>query len=64
MTKEDVIWVASKVFEKGWDYETLKYSDDLHFGSEYADVVWEYAEEMRSIGRIAFYEKYTGFRFY
>jgi len=64
MTKEEIIYVATKAFEKGWDFETMKYSDDMYVGSEYSDRVWEFVEEMQDIGRTAFYEKYLGCKFY
>ncbi len=30
MEKNELIYLATKVFNKGWDYEKLKYSDDMY----------------------------------
>jgi len=64
MEKKDLIWLASKAFDKKWDYETLKYADDLYGKESLVDDVWEYVEELESIGTIAFYEKYKEFKLY
>jgi hypothetical protein len=58
MDKKEMIWLASKCFEKGWDFETLKYGDDLYGREGHADNVWKYVVEMKDIGRKAFGEKY------
>lgn len=66
MQKSDMIWLASKAVAKKWDFETLKYSDDL-YTKDYlsiADEVWEYVEECEKIGTTAFYEKYKEFKLY
>lgn len=64
MEKKDMVWLASKAFDKGWDYEQLKYGDDL-YGKEYlVEDVWEYVEELQEYGRKAFYEKYKEFKLY
>ena len=63
MTKEQKIWIASKFAEKGYGYETLFYSDNL-LGLEVmercvvAEEIWEYMEEYKEYGSIAFKEKY------
>jgi len=59
-----MIWLASKAFDKGWDFETLKYGDDLYGKGQFADEVWDYVTEMKDIGRTAFYEKYSEFGMY
>ncbi len=64
MEKKDIIWLASKCAEKGWDYETLKYGDDLYGKETMADEVWEYVAEYRMIGSIAFTDKYKEFKLY
>jgi len=64
MEKKDLICLASKAFAKKWDYETLKYGDDLYGKESLVDDVWEYVEELESIGTIAFYEKYKEFKLY
>lgn len=46
------------VIRKGYNFEQLRYCDDL-YGKEYlADDVWEYVIECKEIGEIAFKEKY------
>lgn len=64
------IWLASKYASKGWDYETLLYGDDLyHLDREpekegIADEIWQYVNEYKSIGSIAFGEKYNQYKLY
>lgn len=64
MEKSELIYLASKAFDKRWDFETLKYGDDLYGKEQYADDVWEYVEELQEEGRKAFYEKYKEFKLY
>ncbi len=64
MEKSQMVWIASKYAEKGYDYEQLKYGDDLYGKEELADGVWEYIEEFKNIGRIAFREKYKEYKLY
>lgn len=70
MTKEEIIYLASKCAEKGWDYETLKYGDDLYHldGSEDKDAImddiWDYVTEYQDFGSVAFREKYKAFKLY
>lgn len=64
MEKSEIIYLATKAFDKGWDYETLKYGDDLYGREEYADDVWDYIVELKEDGRKAFYEKYKEYRLY
>lgn len=64
MTQAEIIYLASKAFDKGWDFETLKYGDDLYEKEQYADDVWEYVDELHEEGRVAFYEKYKEFKLY
>ena len=59
-----MVWLASKAFDKGWDYETLKYGDDLYGHEDDVDEVWNYVIELKQIGTIAFYEKYKDFKLY
>ena len=58
------IYLASKAFVKNWDFEKLKYSDDLYGKEGYADDVWEYVEEICLIGTISFKEKYKDFKLF
>lgn len=64
MTKAEMIWLASKAFDKNWDYETLLYSDDLYTQEYLADEVYEYVIEMKEIGSTSFREKYKEFNLY
>jgi hypothetical protein len=64
MTEAEIIYLATKAFDKKWDFETLKYGDDLYGKEKYADEVWEYVDELCEIGRRAFYEKYKQYNLY
>ena len=64
MEKKDIIWLATKCFAKNWEFEQLKYSDDLYGKEKYAGEVWEYVEELENIGKIAFYEKYKEYKLF
>lgn len=64
MEKSELIYLASKAFDKRWDFETLKYGDDLYGKEQYADEVWEYVEELQEKGSRVFYEKYKEFKLY
>ena len=69
MTKERKIWIASKFAEKGYDYGDLWYSDSLYEleGEEkeiVAGEIWEYVEEYKDYGSIAFEEKYKDYKLY
>lgn len=64
MTEAEIIYLATKAFDKRWDFETLKYGDDLYGKEQYVDEVWEYVEELQEIGRAAFYEEHKEFKLY
>lgn len=70
MTKEDKIWIASKYAEKGYDYEDLKYGDDLYHldgnpeKETILDEIWDYVNEYKETGSTAFREKYKEFKLY
>ena len=64
MTQAEIIYLATKAFDKGWDFETLRYGDDLYGKEQYADEVWEYVDELHEGGRKAFYEEYKEFKLY
>jgi hypothetical protein len=67
---KDKIWIASKYAEKGYDYDQLKYGDDLYHldGSDdkadILDEIWGYITEYKAIGSVAFREKYKEFKLY
>lgn len=58
MNKDEMIRIAKTAISKKWDFETLKYGDDLYGKEKFADDVWGYVEECEEIGTKAFYEKY------
>lgn len=58
MTNEEIIRIAKTAIRKKWDFEQMKYSDDM-YGREYkADDVWELVEECERIGTVEFQKKY------
>jgi hypothetical protein len=62
MNKEEMIRIACVAIRKNYDYETLKYSDDMYNLEEFSDNIWEYVEECKQIGKIAFKEKYKEYK--
>ncbi len=64
MTKEEMIWIATKWFSKGYIIDDLRWSDDMYGYEDKTEEVKEYYFELQDIGRIAFYEKYKEFRLY
>lgn len=59
MDKESLIKLAKRAISKRWDFETLKYGDDLYGKESFADDVWDYVIECEKIGSVAFDEKYA-----
>ena len=59
-----MIWIASKAADKNWDYETLKYCDDMYDDQDSIDDVWKYVKEYREIGTKMFNEKYKSFKLF
>jgi hypothetical protein len=64
MEKAQKIKTASYAIMKGMDYETLMYSDEMYGHEEETDEVWEYVDECKQIGEIAFKEKYSEYKLY
>jgi len=69
MTEAEKIYLASKAFDKGWDYETLSYGDDLYRydGEEKAEIlndVWDYVIQIQDEGKTAFKKIHEGTRLY
>lgn len=58
MSHEEMLRIARKAIYKKWDFETLKYGDDLYGHSDLADDLWDLVEECEEIGTKAFNEKY------
>jgi len=59
MTKAEMIWIASKAVAKNLDYETLYYCDDMNGNEGLTDEVWDYVDECKKIGTLAFSDKYN-----
>jgi hypothetical protein len=64
METSEMIYLASKFAEKGLDFETCMYCDDLYGQEDEIDPIWEYVIEYKEIGSIAFKEKYKDFKLY
>jgi len=64
MEKSEMLYIASKYAQKGYDIEQLHYGDDMYGREKYTDDVWEYIVEYKEIGSTAFYEKYSEFKLY
>ena len=64
MTKAEIIYLASKYADKGYDLEKMYYCDDFHGVEDLAEICYEYVIEYREIGRKAFYEKYKEYKLY
>lgn len=56
----ELVNLARRAINKHWDFETLKYGDDLYGKEHLADAVWDFVEECQAIGRTAFDKKYPG----
>ena len=59
-----MIYLASKAADKGTDYDSLKYGDDLHGREKYAHTIWQYVEDYKEMGSTAFREKYKEYKMY
>jgi len=59
MNKQEKQKLALKAIDKRWDFEDLKYGDDLYGKEHLVHEVWEYVEECEEIGIKAFKEKYN-----
>ena len=64
MTKQEMLWAATRAVGKGYSFEEMSYGDDLYGKEEFADEVGEYMTELQEIGRAAFYEKYKEFKLF
>jgi len=62
--KSEYINLATIAMGKGYSYEEMKYGDYLYDKEDEIDGVWEYVEECRKIGSVAFKEKYSDYKFY
>lgn len=64
MEKSEQIWIASIAAQKGYDYESLYYSDYMYDNESETDAVFEFVDECNEIGRSAFYKKYNEYKLY
>lgn len=64
LEKSELIWIASKMFAKGYSGDDVRYNDNLYGNEDQFDEVCGYMKELREIGQIAFYEKYKEFKLY
>jgi len=58
MGKAEMVEIAKRAIYKKWDYEQLKYGDDMYGRESLTDDVWALVEECEEIGTKAFYAKY------
>lgn len=58
MEHAEMVTLAKKAIYKRWDFEQLKYGDDLYGKEHLADEVWDLVEECEAIGTVAFNAKY------
>ena len=59
MKFDEQVRLALKAIEKKWNFEQLKYGDDLYGKEHNADEVWDLVEECEAIGTVAFRQKYS-----
>jgi len=64
-----MLWIASKYISKGYSHEQMRYGDDCYElsgeeGRKIKDEIADYMDELKEIGKIAFYDKYKEFDLY
>lgn len=64
-----MLYIASKYNAKGYGQEAMMDSDDCYHlsgedGRRIKDQICDFMEEIDSIGRIAFYEKYKEYKLF
>lgn len=69
MEKSEMLWIATRCIEKGYSKEQMRYGDDCYHlsgeeGRKIKDQIAEYMNEIKEIGRLAFYEKYKEFKLF
>ena len=64
MEKREMLYIATKAFNKNWSIETLYYGDDMYGNEKLTEDVWEYVVELQGHGKIAFYKKYKQYKLY
>ena len=69
MSKDEMLYIASKYVSKGYSIDQMRDGDDCYNltgedGEVIKDEIAEYMEELYNMGRISFYEKYKQFKLY
>ena len=69
MEKSEMLWIASKYNAKGYNQEMMRDGDDCYHlhgeeGNNIKDQIAELMDEIKQIGRFAFYEKYKQYKLY
>lgn len=65
MTTEEKLFLASKVFDKGWDFETFCYTDESkEIDEDEKEEIWDLVEEISDYGVLAFKEKHNDIKLY
>lgn len=65
MKTKDLVYLASKVFDKGWDFETFMYGDDAYnLSEEEIEDVWNMVDDIKENGFRAFREEYKDYKLY
>ena len=59
MKTENMIQIALIAINKNYNYETLKYSDYMYGNEEFTDDVYNYVEDCKNIGLVAWKEKHN-----
>ena len=58
LTENELIEKAKYAINKELDFEEFKYCDEMYGYESQARDAWEYVQECKQIGEIAFFEKY------
>lgn len=58
MEKSEMVSIAKMAIYKNYDYELLRYCDDLYGKEKFVDDVWDLVIECREMGTRAFNVKY------
>lgn len=59
MEQTEKLEIARIAVFKGWDFETLKYSDYMYGKEQFTDEVYDLVEECKKIGIDSFQTKYA-----
>jgi hypothetical protein len=69
MTKQEMLWIATRYKGKGYSIEQMYDGDDCYHlegeeGDKIKEEIADYMVEIDELGRTAFYEKYKEFNLY